>query len=61
MLKYGEKLDERSQKEPLEDWRETSKKNNGDHHFSEIRARKNSLQLVISIITRVNQTRAQVC
>lgn len=39
---------------------ETSE-NSGKHHFPQIGARKNSLQVVISIITRVNQIRTQVC
>ena len=42
-------------KEPLEEWRETSKENSRDH-FLRFRVRKNSLQVVIRIITKVNQT-----
>ena len=60
MFKYGGKSNE-VKKELLEKWRRRLLRTVIIIISPEIGARKNSLQVVISIITRVNQTRTQVC
>lgn len=60
MLKYGGKSNE-VKKEPLEKWKQRLLRAVVIIISPKIGTRKNSLQVVISIITSENQIRTQMC